>query len=131
VPEVPNDKNNWAPRVGFAYSPHWSGNPFFKALLGENDASVIRGAFSMAYDPAFYNILLNVSTSTPVVFNNTIANFCTNVTPATACTTNDIIANPAFRLPNNPAVTPCAVPWVVNWCGTSSIPDFCRARLWE
>ena len=103
VPEVPNDKNNWAPRVGFAYSPHWSGNRFFKTLLGENDASVIRGAFSIAYDPAFYNILLNVSTSTPVVFNNTIANTCTNIVPATSCTTNDILANPAFRLPTNPS----------------------------
>jgi outer membrane receptor protein involved in Fe transport len=103
VPAVPNDKNNWAPRVGFAYSPHWSDNKAFRFLLGNNDESVIRGAFSMAYDPAFYNILLNVSTSAPMVFNNSITNVCTNVVPASACTTNDILANPTFRLPTDPS----------------------------
>jgi hypothetical protein len=59
VPEVPADKNNIAPRVGFAYSPR-----FWKSLLGE-DATVIRGGFSIAFDPAFYNILLNVQGSAP------------------------------------------------------------------
>lgn len=102
VPKVPSDKNNWAPRVGFAYSPHWSDNKFFKTLLGNNDDSVIRGAFSMAYDPAFYNILLNVSTSAPMVFNNAITNVCTNVVPATSCATNDILAHPTFQLPPSP-----------------------------
>src|SRR5205814_505583 len=45
VPAVPNDKNNWAPRVGFAYSPNWEGNSFTKAVLGKNGDSVFRGAF--------------------------------------------------------------------------------------
>ncbi|PWT79821.1 MAG: hypothetical protein C5B44_06280, partial [Acidobacteria bacterium] len=72
VPFIPPDKNNWAPRVGFSYSPRW-GNGFWSRLLtGGDDQSVIRGGYSIAYDPAFYNILLNVSTSTPVVFNNTL-----------------------------------------------------------
>ncbi len=59
VPRVPVDKNNFAPRVGFAYTPH-----FWKSFLGE-DATVIRGGFSIAYDPAFYNILLNVQNVAP------------------------------------------------------------------
>ncbi|HYY94218.1 MAG TPA: TonB-dependent receptor, partial [Pyrinomonadaceae bacterium] len=59
VPKVPADKNNFAPRVGFAYSPH-----FWKNFLGE-DATVIRGGFSIAYEPAFYNILGNVQGSAP------------------------------------------------------------------
>jgi outer membrane receptor protein involved in Fe transport len=59
VPAVPKDKNNFAPRIGFAYSPH-----FWKSFLGE-DATVIRGGFSIAYDPAFYNILLNVQGGAP------------------------------------------------------------------
>jgi outer membrane receptor protein involved in Fe transport len=59
TPAVPKDKNNFAPRVGFAWSPH-----FWKGILGE-DATVIRGGFSIAYDPAFYNILLNVQGSAP------------------------------------------------------------------
>jgi outer membrane receptor protein involved in Fe transport len=58
-PVIPSDKNNWAPRVGFSYTPH-----FWKAIFGE-DATVIRGGFSIAYDPAFYNILLNVDNAAP------------------------------------------------------------------
>jgi outer membrane receptor protein involved in Fe transport len=59
VPKTPADKNNFAPRVGFAYTPH-----FWKKFLGE-DKTVIRGGFAIAYDPAFYNILLNVANSSP------------------------------------------------------------------
>ena len=59
VPEVPTDTNNFAPRLGFAWTPR-----FWKGLFGE-DATVIRGGFSLAYDPAFYNILLNVQNAAP------------------------------------------------------------------
>jgi outer membrane receptor protein involved in Fe transport len=59
VPLTPADKNNWAPRVGFAWSPK-----IWKSLLGE-DATVIRGGFSIAYDAAYYNILLNVQNAAP------------------------------------------------------------------
>jgi hypothetical protein len=47
--------------VGFAYTPH-----IWKGLFGE-DKTVIRGGFRIAYDPEFYNIFLNVATSTPTV----------------------------------------------------------------
>jgi outer membrane receptor protein involved in Fe transport len=46
---VQKDTNNWAPRIGFAWSP--SGK-----LLGQGQ-TVIRGGFGMAYDVLFYNIL--------------------------------------------------------------------------
>jgi outer membrane receptor protein involved in Fe transport len=59
VPKTKADKNNFAPRVGFAWSPH-----FWKSLFGE-DATVIRGGFSIAYDAAFYNILSNVQNGAP------------------------------------------------------------------
>jgi hypothetical protein len=48
---VKKDTNNWAPRVGFAWSPrfnHW--------LLGEGK-SVLRGGYGVAYDVLFYNLL--------------------------------------------------------------------------
>jgi outer membrane receptor protein involved in Fe transport len=63
VPFVKPDKNNWAPRVGFAWSPKFESG-FMHKLVGE-DATVIRGGFAIAYDPAFYNILLNLQNVAP------------------------------------------------------------------
>ncbi len=63
IPYVAPDKNNWAPRVGFAWSPKFEGG-FMRKLAGE-DATVIRGGFALAYDPAFYNILLNLQNVAP------------------------------------------------------------------
>jgi len=84
VPRVPVDKNNIAPRVGFAYSPR-----FWKTVFGE-EATVIRGGFSIAYDAAFYNILLNVMTGAPFAASLTV--------PTSILTTTN---NPS-PLPNNP-----------------------------
>src|SRR5205085_9473820 len=63
VPRTPSDKNNFAPRVGFAYSPRFE-KGFMHSLVG-SDATVIRGGYAIAYDPAFYNILLNVANTAP------------------------------------------------------------------
>jgi outer membrane receptor protein involved in Fe transport len=71
VPKLPTDSNNIAPRIGLAYTPRVKSG-LFGALLGDG-ATVFRGGYSIAYDPAFYNILLNVSTSAPQVFLNTIS----------------------------------------------------------
>ena len=54
------DKNNWAPRVGFAYSPGGSG--FFG-----NGKTVVRGGFGIQYDVIFYNVLTNEATNYPRV----------------------------------------------------------------
>src|SRR5205814_6921495 len=63
IPRVPVDKNNFAPRFGFAWSPKIE-HGFLGKLVG-TDATVIRGGYAIAYDPAFYNILLNVANSSP------------------------------------------------------------------
>jgi len=63
VPFIPSDKNNFAPRIGFAWSPKFESG-FLHKLVG-NDATVIRGGFSIAYDLAYYNILLNVQNGAP------------------------------------------------------------------
>jgi hypothetical protein len=65
LPRIPVDKNNFAPRVGFAWSPRFGSDGFLGRMFGET-ATVIRGGYSIAYDPAFYNILLNVSNTAPV-----------------------------------------------------------------
>lgn len=72
-PKIPTDKNNFAPRIGFAWRPNF-GDGFGKKLFGEQDTTVISGGFSIAYDPAFHNILLNITTAAPSVFLFSITN---------------------------------------------------------
>ncbi|HKP72398.1 MAG TPA: carboxypeptidase regulatory-like domain-containing protein [Pyrinomonadaceae bacterium] len=47
------DRNNFAPRVGFAYSPRWN---TLGGLFNE-DRAVIRGGFGITYDRIFTNLL--------------------------------------------------------------------------
>jgi len=61
-PKTNTYTNAFGPSVGFAYSPQWGG------WLTGNGKTVIRGGYRLAYDPAFYNIYLNISTSAPEVF---------------------------------------------------------------
>ena len=49
VPNPSYSKNNWAPRVGFAYSP------------GKNGDLAIRGGFAMAYDNTYSNLNANAA----------------------------------------------------------------------
>jgi Carboxypeptidase regulatory-like domain len=72
VPKIGADKNNWAPRVGFAWTPNFGSGSIARFLFGEKDATVLRGGFSMAYDAVFYNIMANISTSAPAVILDTI-----------------------------------------------------------
>ena len=57
--EVQRDKNNFAPRFSFAYTPK-----FAKWLFGE-DQTVFRGGFAVNYDIYFNNILSNTVASSP------------------------------------------------------------------
>jgi hypothetical protein len=69
VPKIPTDKNNWAPRLGFVYTPKF-GSGILKTMFGE-DETVIRGGYGITYDAVFYNLMLNISTSSPLVFLTT------------------------------------------------------------
>jgi outer membrane receptor protein involved in Fe transport len=66
-PSYPAPSKNLAPRIGFAWSPDFK-DGFLGKLVGGQDSTVVRGGFSMAYDPAFYNLFLNAATAAPVVF---------------------------------------------------------------
>ena len=94
VPRIPSDKNNIAPRLGFAYSPK-----FWKSFLGE-DATVIRGGFSIAYDLAFYNILLNVQNGAPfsaalTVPSASLTSTTTSPLPLPGTPTGDVVRSVA------------------------------------
>jgi hypothetical protein len=56
---VKSDKNNFAPVLGFAYTPR-----FAKWLVG-NDDTVIRGGFRVGYDEIFNNIPANMGLNAP------------------------------------------------------------------
>jgi hypothetical protein len=53
TPAVNNAWKNYEPRIGFAWNP-----PFDKRM-------VVRGGYSINFDPQFYNIFLNVATVAP------------------------------------------------------------------
>ncbi len=91
VPRVPADNNNWAPRVGFVYSPQFK-DGFMGKLLGENNTTV-RGGYSIAYEASFYNLLLNISTAAPTVFLTTV----TGLGVPSAKPTGDVVRNSAIQ----------------------------------
>src|SRR6185369_1063466 len=57
--DVKNDRNNLAPRFGFAYTPK-----FLKSIFGDNK-TVLRGGYGMFYDAFFTNISNNGAASSP------------------------------------------------------------------
>lgn len=61
-PAFPSPKNSFGPSVGFAYSPQWGG------FLTGHGKTTFRGGYRLLYDPPFYNIYINMSSSSPAVF---------------------------------------------------------------
>ena len=79
------DKNNFGPRVGFAYSPDFSGGLLGK-IFGEPGKSSIRGGFGMAYDVNFQNlVLLQLPPQLQTEQNPNIT--CASATPPAWCET--------------------------------------------
>jgi hypothetical protein len=72
-PQIPSHKRDFGPSIGFAYSPH-------------GGKTVIRGGYRLTYDPAFYNIYLNIASSSPQVLAQTLS--------GSAATANPMPANP-------------------------------------
>ncbi len=61
-------KKNFAPRVGFAYSPNYDQSTFLGRIFGSQGKTSIRAGFSMAYDVIFDNIYI---LSSPPQFQQT------------------------------------------------------------
>jgi outer membrane receptor protein involved in Fe transport len=73
LPTIPNDYKYFGPNIGFAWKPRF---------FGSGDKTVIRGGFRITYDPAFYNMFLNVATAAPNVNAGTFG----PANPGTVCT---------------------------------------------
>ena len=98
------DNNNWAPRVGFAYSPS-STDGMLGRLLGQDKTS-IRGGFGMTYDVLFYNVLVSGANNYPRVVTQTTGQPATaNLYPALAPKTAVPSLSPALRFINTPEDT--------------------------
>ena len=67
--KIDGDNNNFAPTVGFAWSPS-------NSLFGEHK-TVIRGGFQTTYDSQFNNLLSNIAGSTPNAIGGTITSSTT------------------------------------------------------
>ena len=76
LPTIPAPKNSFGPAVGFVYSPQWGG------FLTGHGKTTFRGGYRLLYDPPFYNIYLNVATSAPEVFLQSVASPATHPLPA-------------------------------------------------
>ncbi|HYH86257.1 MAG TPA: hypothetical protein VEX60_12450, partial [Pyrinomonadaceae bacterium] len=96
---VKADRNNFAPTIGFAYSPSYESG-VLGALFGDR-LTVFRGGFQIGYDSFFNNIASNAAASSP----NLIASSLTSTTSA---------ANPRgtpnflAQIPTTAALTPFA-----------------------
>ena len=84
IGSVPMATKNFAPVVGFSYSP--SGGFF------GNNATVIRGGFRIAYNPEFYNLFTNVAGGAPFINLGQVSN-CPNCMPASGNGTDVRSAN--------------------------------------
>jgi hypothetical protein len=75
-PAFPAPKNSFGPSVGFAYSPQWGG------FLTGHGKTTFRGGYRLLYDPPFYNIYINMSSSSPAVFLQNLPSASTHPLPA-------------------------------------------------
>jgi hypothetical protein len=70
-PQLASHKADFGPSVGFAYAPH-------------GGKTVVRGGYRLTYDPAFYNIYLNVATSAPQVLAQNLTGAAASANPLPA-----------------------------------------------
>jgi hypothetical protein len=65
-PLISSVNDSFGPSVGFAYAPQWGG------FLTGGGKTIVRGGYRLLYDPNFYNVYLNVATSAPAEFLQTL-----------------------------------------------------------
>lgn len=89
-----NDLNNFAPRVGFAYSPDYKSGLLSKLTGGPGNMS-IRGGYGIFYDRVFTNLFSNSSANPPFqrdLFNSPGSDCINNATDEEPCFSSDVVA---------------------------------------
>jgi hypothetical protein len=98
-PPVRRDNNNFAPRVGFAYSPTPEGG-FMRTIFGDGEG-VFRGGFGVGYDVLFYNILTVNASNYPRLVTG-LENQVFDVFPNLAAVGGAPVFNPLATYVNTP-----------------------------
>ncbi len=108
------DKNNLAPRVGFAFSPSPRGG-FAKTLLGDGSSS-FRGGWGRGFDVLFYNILTVNGSNYPRVVTGRADN-ATDVYPNITSVAGAATFSPLATFVNSPEDTqsPQSDFWSFSW----------------
>ena len=103
-----DDKNDWAPRIGFAWNPL------------NNAGTVIRGGYGIYYDQALIGIVEQNSFTTPP-FNNSVTLTGTVTTPIPFGTPGTPVTAPTrgplggVNATTAPWVTPIIQQWALTW----------------
>jgi outer membrane receptor protein involved in Fe transport len=97
---VQEDKNNFAPAFGFAYSPHAT-TGLAKRLFGDG-VTVLRGGYRIAYDQLFFNLLTVDDANFPRVVTGNITN-AADVYPSLAPVAGAAVFSPTALYVNTPS----------------------------
>ncbi|HEV2664121.1 MAG TPA: hypothetical protein VG324_04380, partial [Blastocatellia bacterium] len=96
------DKNNFAPRFAFAYSPRFEGG-WLKALFGGAGRSAVRGGFSLAYDRIGGGLAVTFDQNGSFGLSTALTNPSSSLTSRTAPRFTGFNSIPAGILPPLPA----------------------------
>jgi hypothetical protein len=118
-----NDWNNFAPRVGFAYSPDFK-EGFVSKLTGGPGRTSIRGGYGVFYDRVFTNLFGNSSANPPFQrdFFQFVGDFVENVPGVPTQTATPVVKDDEFIFPvifalpgNNQLQKKFAMPYTQSW----------------
>jgi hypothetical protein len=129
-----DDRNNWGPRLGLAYSPRASGG-LARTLFGDGQ-TVFRGGYGISYDVFYFNLLSNAAGNQPRVVNDTRQRRTPTIYPTLprATVTTSITFNPlanflqfSYNNPQNPTTHFYSFSIQRECCGNQ---HFSKSAIW-
>jgi len=119
-------KNNFAPRISFAYSLRPSSS-LAKKLFGEGDKTVIRGGFSDVFDRAGFQLISSLDQFAPGGFSYTLQNVCCQ---AGIDDVKDLPRVSQVFGPNAIPTSPNLLPPAPTWSAQQPVGLNSEANLW-